>query len=155
LAVWIANNRVMGSQMRCAPAPKSVDWGSKVVAPNPEIHRKETFEVARWSPILEKAYARFSQTHGNYGGARPNQQTAPSGYDAINGAIQNDIMPVFYGPITDDPAHAPQYQGTNWTPGGNVVTANAAVMDQLILLQGRGSAAAPGDRRDAPIVTAA
>ncbi len=154
LAVNVSNNRVMGAQMRCAPSPKSVDYWAKVVSPNLEIHRKDVFEVARWSPILEKAYARFAQTHGNYGGARGGNQIKPSGYDAINGAIQDAIMPVFYGPLTDDPAHAPNYQGTNWTPGGNVVTANAAVMDQLVLLQGRGTGARPGER-DAPIVTAA
>ena len=155
LAVNVSNNRVHGAQLRCAPAPKAVDYWSKVVTPNLEIHRKDTFEVARWSPLLEKAYARFAQTHGNYGGAAPGNTIKPSGYDAINGAIQHSIMPVFYGPLTDDPNHAPTYRETRFTPGTSTIVAdNAQAMEQLVLLQGRGSGAAAGDR-DAPIVTAA
>jgi outer membrane protein OmpA-like peptidoglycan-associated protein len=151
LAVNVANNRVHGAQLRCAPNPIAQDWWSKVVAPNLEIHRKDTFEVARWAPLLEKAYARFAQNHGNYGGARPGGKTAASGYDAIHGGWSHDEMCVFYGPLADDPAHSPIYQNTAWTPGGNVVSANAAIMDRLILLQGGASAAAPGT---APIIQA-
>ena len=150
LAVNIADNRVHGAQLRCAPAPIAQDWWAKVVAPNLEIHRKDTFEVARWAPLLEKAYARFAQNHGTYGGARPGGTTAASGYASIEG-WSHDEMCVFYGPLSDDPAHAPLYQNTAWTPGGNVVSANAAIMDRLILLQGGGSAVAPGT---APVITA-
>jgi len=153
LAVNISGNRVHGAQLRCAPAPKSQDWWAKVVSPNLEIHRKDTFEVARWAPLLEKAYARFSQNHDNNGGARPNGNRAASGYDAINGGWSNEVMCVFYGPQCDDPASGVQWQGTNWTPGGNVVSANAAAMDQLILLQGRGSQAS-GSGGNAPLVQA-
>ena len=154
LAVNVANNRVHGAQLRCAPAPKAVDYWAKVMAPNLEIHRKDLFEVGRWAPLLEKAYARFAQAHGNYGGAAPGNTIAPSGYDAINGAIQHSIMPVFYGPEAEG-ANAPLYRDTRFTPGTSTIVAdNAPVMEQLILLQGRGSGAAAGDR-DAPIVTAA
>ena len=153
LAVNVSNNRVHGAQMRCAPNPMAQDWWAKVVAPNLEIHRKDTFEVARWAPLLEKAYARFSQNHDNNGGARPNGNRAPSGYAAINGGWSHEVMCVFYGPACDDPATAPQYQNTAWTPGGNVVSANAAAMDQLILLQGRGTQAGAGDT-NAPLVQA-
>ena len=154
LAVNVSNNRVHGAQMRCAPAAKAVDYWAKVVAPNLELHRKDIFEVARWAPLLEKAYARFAQAHGNYGGAAPGNTVKPSGYDAINGAIQHSIMPVFYGPATAG-ANAPEYRDVRFTPGTSTIVAdNAQVMEQLILLQGRGSGAAAGDRT-APIVTAA
>jgi len=153
LAVNISGNRVHGAQLRCAPDPKSQDWWAKVVAPNLEIHRKDTFEVGRWAPLLEKAYARFAQNHNNYGGARDGGKTRPSGYDAINGGWSNDAMCVFYGPACDDPATRPEFHNTAWTPGGSVVAANAATMDQLILLQGRGAQAGAGDTT-APLVQA-
>lgn len=153
LAVTIANNRVLGAQLRCAPDPIAQDWWAKVAAPNLEVHRKDTFEVARWAPLLEKAYARFSQNHGNYGGARDGNKIRPSGYDAISGGWSMYEMCVFYGPQCDDPNNQVQYQNTNWTPGGNVVTANAAAMEQLVLLQGRGNEARSGDRT-APLVQA-
>jgi outer membrane protein OmpA-like peptidoglycan-associated protein len=155
LAVNVSDNRVHGAQIRCAPAPRAVDYWAKVVATNLELHRKDFFDLGRWAPILEKAYARFAQAHGNYGGAAAGNTIAPSGYTAINGAIQDSIMPVFYGPLTADPAHAPTYNPTTFTPGTSTIVAdNAAAMEQLILLQGRGTGAAAGDR-DAPIVTAA
>ncbi|HEU5058444.1 MAG TPA: DUF4157 domain-containing protein, partial [Kofleriaceae bacterium] len=152
LAVNISNNRVMGAQLRCAPSPKSQDWFGKVVSDKLEIHRKDLFDVARWAPLLEKAFARFAQAHGQYGGAAAGK-SGGSGYTAIDSGSPFYAMWPFYGPQADDPANRATFQGTSYTPGGNVVTANAAALDQLILLQGRGSETRPGER-DAPIITA-
>jgi outer membrane protein OmpA-like peptidoglycan-associated protein len=156
LAVNIANNRVHGAQVRCAPNPKSQDWWATVVAPNLEIHRKDTFELARWAPLMEKAYARFAQTHGQYGGADPRGQSGGSGYNDINSGFGLEVFFPFYGPMMDDPNNRPGWAVTSYTPGapGNsIVAANATVMEHLILLQGRGTGAAAGDT-NAPIITA-
>ena len=152
LAVNISNNRVMGAQLRCAPNPKSQDWYGKLVADKLEIHRKDVFDVARWAPLLEKAFARFAQAHGQYGGAAGGK-SGGSGYSAIDSGSPFYAMWPFYGPQADDPANRAAFTGTNYTPGGNVVTANAAALDQLILLQGRGSQTTPGEK-NAPIITA-
>ena len=156
LAVNIADNRVHGAQVRCAPNPKSQDWWATVVAPNLEIHRKDTFELARWAPLMEKAYARFAQTHGQYGGADPRGASGGSGYNAINSGFGLEVFYPFYGPMMDDPANRPGWAVTAYTPGapGNsIVAANATVMEHLILLQGRGTGAAAGDT-NAPVITA-
>jgi len=156
LAVNITDNRVHGAQVRCAPQPKSQDYWAAVVPPNLEIHRKDTFELARWAPLMEKAYARFSQTHGQYGGADARGQSGGSGYNDINSGFGLEVFYPFYGPAMDDPANRPGFAVTAYTPGapGNsIVAANATVMEHLILLQGRGSEAASGDT-NAPVITA-
>lgn len=154
VAVRISNNRVLGAQLRCAETAKSADYWGKVTGPKLEIHRKDEFECARWAPILEKAYARFAQTHNNYGGARAGGKTAASGYDAINGGWSYKALCVFYGPQSDEAGSDLKQEQTTWAPGGgNAVVANAAVMEQLVLLQGRGSQTQPG-QTDAPIITA-
>ncbi|HEU5058443.1 MAG TPA: DUF4157 domain-containing protein [Kofleriaceae bacterium] len=157
LAVNITDNRVHGAQVRCAPNPVSQDWWATVVPPNLEIHRKDTFELARWAPLMEKAYARFSQTHGQYGGADPRGKSGGSGYNDIHGGFGLEVFYPFYGPLMDDPSSRPGWASTSYTPGapGNsIVAANANVMEHLLLLQGRGTGAAAGDT-NAPIVTAA
>jgi hypothetical protein len=156
LAVNISNNRVHGAQVRCAPNPKAQDWWATVAAPNLEIHRKDTFELARWAPLMEKAYARFAQTHGQYGGADPRGASGGSGYNAINSGFGLEVFYPFYGPMMDDPNNRPGWAVTSYTPGtpgSSIVAANATVMEHLILLQGRGTGAAAGDTT-APVITA-
>jgi outer membrane protein OmpA-like peptidoglycan-associated protein len=147
--------RIHGAQLRCATQPKEADHWAKIAGSTLEVHRKDIYECARWAPIFEKAWARFAQAHDTYGGAASTGRAAPpaSGYDAINGGASVYSLAPIYGPAYDDPANAVKYQGISWTPGGNSVTANAAVMDQLVLLQGRGNQAAPGDT-NAPVLMA-
>jgi outer membrane protein OmpA-like peptidoglycan-associated protein len=154
LAFDIANNQVHGAQLRCAPGPKAADYWGDVQGTTLEIHRHDEFECARWAPILEKAYALFSQNHSNNGGARPNGTTGASGYDAINGGWSYEALCVFYGPQSDAAGADLKQQDTNFNPGAaSQVVANAPVMEQLALLQGRGTQTRPGET-DAPIVTA-
>lgn len=150
LAVKIKDNTVHGAQLRAAPLPRTQDWWAKVVPPSLEVHRRDTFEVARWAPLLEKAYARFAQSHDQYGGAHPGGKKGGSGYDAIFGGLGLEVMLPFYGPQMDDPANKAGFAVTTFTPGsGNsIVAANATVMEHLARLQGR-----KPDDASAPVVT--
>ena len=155
LAVWISNNRVMGAQLRCAPAPRSSDYWAKIDGNKAEVHRKDLFEVARWAPLIEKAYARFAEKYGQYSGREKSNASGPgiSGYTTIDGGYGREALYPFYGAAVEDPNTVSGWKNTAYAPGGSVVSQNAAVMDYLILLQGRGSEAAPGTT-DAPLLTA-
>ena len=146
--------RIHGAQLRAGQNPKAADYWSKVAGGNLEIHRKDIYDTARWAPLLEKAYARFAQAHGRSGGAFGGE-AKPSGYDAIHGGNPMDAMYALYGPEADDPANQMHEAGITWSPTtANIVTANTAVMDQLALIQGKGSEMQPGEA-NAPILTAA
>ncbi len=154
LQVHISNNRVRGAQLRGAPDPKSYDYWAKINGTKAEVHRKDTFEVARWAPLMEKAYARFAQAHGQYGGAHASNASGgtTSGYTTIEGGYALEALYPFYGAAMDDPKAGASWHNTSYPTTGSLVAANANVMDKLILLQGRGSEARPGDT-DSPILT--
>ncbi|HTE56808.1 MAG TPA: DUF4157 domain-containing protein [Kofleriaceae bacterium] len=144
---------IHGSQLRSSPTPKSSDWWAKVNGGALEVHRKDVFQCARWAPLLEKAFARFAQQHGQYGGARPGKAAGGSGYDDIDGGVPMYALSVIYGSQADSKAANVKRENTAWTPGGNVLTANPRVVDQLLLLAGRGEDSKAGEK-DAPILTA-
>ena len=154
LQVHISNNRVRGAQLRGAPDPKSYDYWAKINGTKAEVHRKDTFEVARWAPLMEKAYARFAQAHGQYGGAHASNTFGgtTSGYKTIEGGYALEALYPFYGAAMDDPTAGASWHNTSYPTTGSLVAANANVMDKLILLQGRGSETRAGDT-DAPILT--
>ncbi len=155
LAVSIANNRVMGAQLHCAPNPKSSDYWAKIDGTKAEVHRRDLFEVARWAPLMEKAYARYAEKYGQYAGREKSNANGPgtSGYTTIDGGYGREALYPFYGAAVEDPNTVSGWKNTAYAPGGSVVSQNAAVMDYLILMQGRGSEAAPGVT-DAPLLTA-
>ena len=66
-------HQLQGARLRAAPKPKERRWWADVVGNRLEIHRLDVFQMARWSPILEKAFARFTEAFGQYGagGAGP------------------------------------------------------------------------------------
>ncbi len=150
---------IWGNQLFAGQQPKSQDWWAAVNAGKLEVHRKDEFEVARWAPLLEKAFARFAQTHGQYGGARGGNAAAPtgSGYDVIEGGLPMHTLSFIYGAEADSKSADIKHQGTNWTPaqsqGVGLLTANSTVIDQLILLAGRGETSSNADA-DAPNLTA-
>jgi hypothetical protein len=105
-----------------------------------EVHRRDRYEVASWAPLFEKAYARFVEAHGQYGGAqlpsgvtahanRNRDGTVRSGYDVIDeGGFSNAANEVIYG----DRAAAPTSTvDTNFTAGGDLVRANRATIALL------------------------
>ncbi len=155
LAVRVSNNRVYGAQLHCAPGPKSQDYYAKITGTNLEVHRKDTFELARWAPLMEKAYARFAEVHGKYGGAHGDAPAAGSGYAGIDGGVGTYTFSVLYGAAAAAAGADVHDVQVNSFPagGGNVLAANPRVVDQLCLLAGRGESAAPGDT-DAPLILA-
>ena len=155
LAVRVSNNRVYGAQLHCAPGPKAQEYFARISGTNLEVHRKDTFEVARWAPLMEKAYARFAQVHGQYGGAHDGHAAGGSGYAGIDGGIGTHTYSVLYGAAAAAASADVHDVQVNSFPagGGSVLAANPRVVDQLCLLAGRGEAAAPGDTT-APLILA-
>lgn len=158
LAVNIADGRISSGQLRCAATPANVDYWAELNGGALEVHRKDIFQCGRWAPLMEKAYARFCQQYGQYGGAAPaGQGGSPAGtpgYDGINGGVANYALHVLYGQRADA-AGALQYEWMTAFPaaGGNILAANPRVVDQLLMLAGRTDNARPGDTT-APIITA-
>ncbi len=150
---------VRGAQLRAAPTPLEKAWWAELNADTLEVHRRDVYQIARWAPLLEKAFARQSEVSGQYGGANradANTSTGNVGYEIIDGGLAFDAMFVFYGPDADPAgpnAGNAHETNTNWTPGSNVVLTNQAAMNDLILLQGRGDHQQPGDTT-APVLTA-
>lgn len=150
---------VRGAQLRAAPSPLEKAWWAELNADTLEVHRRDVYQIARWAPLLEKAFARQSEVSGQYGSANQgdaNTSTGNVGYELIDGGFAFDSMFVFYGPDADPAgpnAGNVHETNTNWTPGSNVVLTNQAAMNDLILLQGRGEGQQPGDTT-APILTA-
>ncbi|MBN1336601.1 MAG: DUF4157 domain-containing protein [Deltaproteobacteria bacterium] len=152
VAVDISDNQVHGAQLRCAPAPRSADWWARLSGSALEVHRDEVFDCARWALLFEKAFARFSETYGQYGGFHEGQSD-DSGYENISGGVPYYTMGIFYGPEADTPEADVHRENTTWAPGADVLAANAAVVDQLLLLAGRPAQAASGEA-DAPVLIA-
>ncbi len=152
LAVNISNNEVHGAQLRCAPSPMAADWWARLNGTTLEVHRDELFQCARWAPLFEKAFARFSEAHGQYGGFH-GDSGGGRGYENISGGVPMYTMGIFYGEEADSTDADVHRSDTAWTPGGDVLSSNAAVVNQLLLLAGRPEQAAPGEA-DAPIVMA-
>jgi len=150
---------IRGNQLLSAQQPKTQDWWAAVNAGKLEVHRKDEFEVARWAPLMEKAFARFAQTHGQYGGARGGKAANPtgSGYDVIEGGLPMHVLSFIYGAEADSKTADVKHGTMNWQPaqsqGVGLLTANSTVIDQLILLAGRGESASDADP-NAPNLTA-
>jgi outer membrane protein OmpA-like peptidoglycan-associated protein len=158
LAVNISDGTVHGAQLRCAPQPGSVDYWAEINGNALEVHRKDLYQCARWAPLMEKAYARFCEQHGQYGGAAPaGQSGSPAGtpgYDGINSGVASYALHVLYGAQSDAPG-ALQYEWMTAFPaaGSNILAANPRVVDQLLMLAGRSDRAQPSDTTS-PIITA-
>ena len=152
-------SQIHGAQLRAADAPHQSEWWAQTPAQTLEVHRRDTYQCARWAPLLEKAIARFSQTYGQYGGdqgASAGEKSSASGYANIDGGWSHDEMFLFYGGAADlkvPNSGNVQQQATQWAPGSQVLASNPKVVDQLILLQGCGDHADP-NHQDAPILTA-
>ena len=150
---------VRGNQLFAGQQPTSQEWWAAVNAGKLEVHRKDEFQMARWAPLMEKAFARFAQTHGQYGGARGGKAAAPtgSGYDVIEGGLPMHVLSFIYGAEADSKAADVKHGTINWQPGASqgvgLLNANSQVIDQLILLAGRGDSPGPADK-DAPNLTA-
>jgi hypothetical protein len=148
--------QLKGAQLRASPTANGSKWWGNIAASQLEVHRRDEYDTALWAPLMEKAFAAFTERYGQYGGSQ-NEAPAPgSGYNAINGGWSQQAMFIFYGQQADMQGAnqgGVQQQQTQWAPGAQVLAANPRVVDQLLLLQGKPAAPAPGET-SAPIVTA-
>jgi hypothetical protein len=143
-----------GARLRAADHAKNNKWWSAIASNQLEVHRRDEYDTALWTVLLEKAFAAFTERYGQYGGSQANDKPAAgsSGMTAINGGWSHNLMFIFYGQQADmNGANQgnEQQQPTTWAPGSQVLAANPRVVDQLLLLQGR-----PANDTNAPIVTA-
>ena len=145
-----------GAQLRSAPQARGSKWWAKLAAPQLEVHRRDEYDTALWAPLMEKAFAAFTERYGQYGGSQ-NEAPAPgSGYNTINGGWSHQTMFIFYGAQADMGGAnqgGVQQQPTAWAPGSQVLAQNPRIVDQLLLLAGRGEQPTAGDT-NSPIVTA-
>lgn len=95
---------LLGSGFRVAKEPVSAAWYAEL---NPGVDggelviaRRSVHEAAMWAPLLEKAYARFSEMYGQCGGHprfTREEKGGGSGYDAMEGGWASATMRVLYG----------------------------------------------------------
>ncbi|MCC6994709.1 MAG: DUF4157 domain-containing protein [Deltaproteobacteria bacterium] len=120
---------------------KAQDYWANVAGNSLEVHRRDHYEAARWVGLLEKAYARFTEQHGQYGGthSEDSPKTGASGYANINGGWGGDALVLFYGQAADTGGSANVHREdiATYNPTANPLTANPNVVDQLLLLANR------------------
>lgn len=125
---------LLGAGFRVAEDPLTSDWWAEAAAGVLRVHRDDRIEGALWAPLLEKAYATYTATWGQYGGydtATANATAGVSGYQAIEGGVANYMYLVLYGPdatLVDT--------DINYTPGADNVTANQDAIENLLRVMG-------------------
>jgi hypothetical protein len=149
--------QIHGAALRHGAHPVDKRWWVELTPEQAIVHSRATYEVARWSPLLEKAFAMFAAEYGQYGGTgAPGEKSGKDGYGAIEGGHGKSLYSVFYGEqgdITRHPENVPAV-ATAFTPGTNVLVDNAGIIRQLLPLQGIPDQAKPGETAKVPLVTA-
>lgn len=134
---------LVGSGFRVAENPSMSSWFAHNQNQNLSINEDAYYEAALWAPLLEKAYARFSEQYGQYGGmpgatsnaASDEHGNALSGYDIIDGGTAGEIQAVFYG----DDALDIDYLITSHDPTVSA-SANPELIKSLLMVNGEGVA---------------
>lgn len=130
---------LLGAGFRVAKEPVSAAWYAEINPAQEElvIVRKGVHEAAMWVPLIEKAYARFSEMYGQYGGHPAHLGTeggGGSGYDAAEGGWSSPAMRVLYGEGVRDE------QGTiKDIEGGTLVESNATRVATLLRINDAGA----------------
>ncbi|MES2645196.1 MAG: hypothetical protein V4850_37255 [Myxococcota bacterium] len=123
---------LLGAGFRVAKEPVSAAWYAEINPSQEElvIVRKGVHEAAMWVPLIEKAYARYSEMYGQYGGHpghMNDEQAGGSGYDAAEGGWSSAAMRVLYGEgVVDQQVRIKDAEGT--TVVGNNATRVAALL---------------------------
>lgn len=145
-----------GAQLMRGALPIQQAWYAEVVGGALSVKRHDLWEVARWAPLLEKAFARFAEVYGQYGGTvgrssqakgRGAEKYGGDGFTTISGGWPEYTLPMIYG------ADVPGWFGSedlSWVEGGENRIPNAAALDALALLQ----VLPPGQGAAGPLVTA-
>ncbi len=153
---------IHGAQLRAAGTPKVSKWWCIVNGETLEVHRLEVFQMARWSPLLEKAGARFSEQYGQYGHGEQvskandpeGEQKDPSqGYGNLDGGWPRYTTTMFYGKEGEQVAggQSDTSETTAVPPNATseaVLNANQAAFERLLTLSGQGEANEQGNVPD-------
>jgi len=122
---------LQGAQFRVADAPQESMWWSQIAGDTLKVYRKDLFQVALWSALMEKSYADFAQQFGKYGKGL-GTDAGTGGYDIIDsGGGSQEVYPMFYGGAVSSQTT----QDINATPGGNIAVENVAAIQQLLALE--------------------
>ena len=117
-------------------------WFAKFYGTTLGIQEDAYYKAAIWAPLVEKAFARYAERFGQYGGAFTGNQHAQadangnplSGYQQIDGGVADYVYNILYGGSvvshgTDDIA---------FSPDGDPVGANRSLIENLLRLKGEG-----------------
>lgn len=154
-------HQLHGAKLRAGQKPEQSKWFCVVNGTKLEVHRLDVYQMARWAPLLEKAAARFSEQHGQYGhgGQVANEMekaTPGQGYQNIDGGFPGYTMTMFYGKDAQY-GQGTGVSGTTWNPANArsaaLLRANQAAFDRLLSAAAQGPNDSDGDGR-ASIATA-
>lgn len=131
---------LVGARMRIADKAKRTQYWAEVHGGTVEIHRRDLYETALWAPMMEKAYADFTQKYGNDGQGVAAGDKKKSGYAVIDGGGSvEDCYQMFYGA-----AATANTTGMTFTPGSDVVAGNLAALQDLLRYQAQKGNTAAG-----------
>jgi hypothetical protein len=140
---------LVDSKLRHGPEPlERIAYVESLTGGILTIRVTSRWQLARWAPLLEKAYARFAQEYGQYGGGGENEKKG-SGYSDLHGGLSHYVYGAFYGAE----AERAERTDTLFKPGINQASLNPAVIAKLLPLQGRADTASKDDHT-APLLTA-
>jgi hypothetical protein len=135
-----------GSGFRVDDKALRSDWYATIKSNTLGVVKREYYQAALWAPLLEKAYAAFSEAYGQYGGnpaaaaesITPNPQKDKdgkqnSGYQMIDGGFEHLVYSMFYGDAVKDQGQ----DQTNFDPSKNVVLQNMDAMKKLMQSNGQ------------------
>ncbi|MFT7518015.1 MAG: hypothetical protein ACI9MC_000139 [Kiritimatiellia bacterium] len=131
------DGKLVGAGFKVAPQPAESNWWVEVKGDVAYVHRQNVMELGLWAALVEKAYARFAERFGQYGGVRAaagNSEKSGAGYDDINGGIAQLSYKVLYGG-----AATIGFNSVNAGPGTDLVATNLAAIRNLLKVSGDAS----------------
>ncbi len=137
-----------GAGFRRSEQPVQSDWYAQESFDDLWVCEDAYYEAAMWVPLVEKAYARFAERFGQYGGFLPRrantatdaQGNPRSGYEIVEGGFTKPVMRVLLGGEMDTLST----EDVEWSPGQPNVSANELAVRRL--LHQRGDGAVSGER---------
>lgn len=121
---------------RVGDEPVGSEWYVTVDAEVMTIVRQDIYEMALWAPLLEKAYARLAERTNQYGGgpARDIPTGGTSGYERIDGGLEDQVYPLFYGGDMVENRR----EESRYAPDQDLVPLNEEVVSNLLRVMGEG-----------------
>lgn len=133
---------LLGSSFRIGKEPTKTAWHADVIRNNLAVQEDQYFEASLWVPLMEKAFARYAEQYGQYGGfdsenanaQADDEGAAKSGYQVIEGGWAENIFPVVYGPDV----LATDSTSMEFKAGGDVIADNEEAVRNLLRVGGDG-----------------